>query len=107
MKIKRTDVLGLVNSIPNGVFFSVRFKKKDGTIRNATAQKGVYNTKDPDKRPKGTGASCKDKLKGGVLGFYEPHHQNEDGTTTGEWRSCKIERIISIKTNKEIFEVED
>lgn len=108
MKIKANQVKDLIETIPNGVFWSIKFQKADGTVRNATIQKGVHNPKDQKKKPKGTGISQKESLKNGVVKFYEPHHKNTDGTITGEYRSCRIDRIISFShpKDKEIYIVE-
>lgn len=109
MKVKAKQVKNLIETIPNGTFWSVTFKKSDGTVRKATVQKGVFNPKNPLKKPKGTGISQKESLKNGVVKFYEPHHKNTDGTVTGEYRSCRIDRIISFShpKDKEIYIVEE
>lgn len=108
MRIKEKQVKALIESIPNGSFFSITFQKKDGTIRKAVAQKGVHNPKNELKKPKGTGISAKEALKNDVVKFYEPHHKNADGTTTGEYRSASISRIIEFThpVHKEIYVVE-
>lgn len=99
--------MSVIESIPRGVFFRVAFYKKDGTFREATAQLGVYNTKNPKLTPKGTGETSSQALSNGRLKFYEPHHRNADGSLSGEYRQCSISKIVSITTNKQTYEVED
>lgn len=93
--IKEQEIAHKIETIPNGMFFNITFRKKDGSLRTAVAQKGVHNTKDPNKAPKGTGESAKQALNAGRVKFYEPHHKNADGSITGEYRQAKVENILS------------
>lgn len=103
-RITESQVPEVVRSIVNGKFFNIKFYKKDGTLRSAIAQKGVYN---PSKHepPKGTGESGQQALTRGRIKFYECHHKNDDGTITGEYRQASIERLVSITYDGDTYEV--
>lgn len=103
-RIKESEVYDLVERIANGQFFNIKFYKKDGTLRSAVAQKGVYNPSNHP-APKGTGESGKQALKNGRIKFYECHHKNDDGSVTGEYRQASIERLVSITCNGDTYEV--
>jgi hypothetical protein len=103
MRITEHELAEKVKEIPNGMFFSITFRKKDGTIRNAVGQKGVTRPKDARKTPKGTGVSAREALEKGLVKFYEPHHKNDDGTVTGEYRQADIRRVLSLTAGKTKF----
>lgn len=96
--ITENEVPNLIRNITNGKFFNITFRKKDGTVRSALAQRGVSN---PSKHapPTGTGESAREALNNGRIKFYECKHKNDDGTVTGEYRQASISRVLDITTD--------
>lgn len=90
IKMNINECLKIINNI-GGKFFSLRFIKKDGSIREINCRLGVHT------HVKGTGASY-DPAKFGMITVYDVKHKG--------YRNVTINKIIGIKLNNEWHHVE-
>jgi hypothetical protein len=92
--IKEAEIPALLKTIKGAEFFSMRYVKKDGSFREATAQLHVSNPRDTKLTPNGTGESAVEALENGRIKYYEAHHETQ---TNGAYRQCRIDRLIDLK----------
>ena len=102
MFITEEGVVRLVNSIHTAEFISLRYVKKDGTVRDAVGQLHVSNPRNTAVTPKGNGESATQALSKGRVKYYETHHKEEK---TGVYRQCAVERLIYIKVRGVTYNV--
>ena len=102
MSITEEEVIKLINSIHTAEFISLRYVKKDGTVRDAVGQLHVSNPRNEAATPKGTGESASHALGKGRGKYYETHHKEEK---TGVYRQCAVERLIHIKVRGVTYNV--
>lgn len=121
--IHRSEVKSFIESIKNGVFFSMYFERVAAKCikcnkasknwnglthcpicgellsydRETIAQKGVKNPADHIKLT-GTGISAKEALDMNVIKYYDINAIDKDGNKGG-YRSARIENIKRIKAN--------
>jgi len=94
--IKRGDVVTFIRDETTGKIFAVRFRKKDGSIRDMVCRLGVK------KGVKGVGR--KGWVKGdtvanyGLLGVYDMNKIEKVGEK-GAFRMVNVETLINIKVN--------
>lgn len=102
--ITAADIPAIVSSIGRGEFFGVTFRKKDGTLRTARAQRGVSNPTNAPK-PNGTGESAKQALLADRLKFFDSTVVNPDGSR-GNYRQARFCSILAICHNKTLYIVD-
>lgn len=85
-----TDVASIISSIPKGAIFSVQFVKKDGTIRDMNCRKGVTKYLVPNAKPKAPNPS-------NIVTVFD--------MKSDAYRCINTNTVISIKAEKQIFEV--
>ncbi len=120
IKISKELVLPTLNSIPNGQFFHLHFKRKAPKClacgksspkwqgltecphcgqplsfeRESLAQQGVVNPSHVN-APNGTGESNAEAKAAGRFKYYDPQAPNADGTK-GDYRQCYIDAVTRI-----------
>lgn len=99
--ITTDEIPQLFSSITRGEFFSITFRKKDGSLRVATAQRGVRNPAGIP-RPNGTGESATAALAAGRLKFYDISVINANGTH-GAYRQARFSAILDICYKQTLF----
>lgn len=103
--ITEQEAKAIIKSIPRGQFFSMQYRKKDGTFREAVCQLGVRNSSTLPS-PKGTGETAQEALERGRIKYYEPHHRNDDGTVSPAYRQASIDRLHTICTCGKVYVVD-
>lgn len=103
--IKEAEVASVIKSITKGQFFCIKYQKKDGSYRTATAQLGVHTPKSIAS-PKGTGESASEALEKGRIKYFEPNHKNEDGTVSVAYRQANISRLHTISYKGTLYVVD-
>lgn len=102
--ITTAEIPAIVSGINRGEFFGVTFRKKDGTLRTARAQRGVSNPTNAPK-PNGTGESAKQALQAERLKFFDSTVVNPDGSR-GNYRQARFCAILEICYNKTLYIVD-
>lgn len=98
------DIPAVVANIAKGEFFGLTFRKKDGSLRKARAQRGVYNpTHAP--APKGAGETTAEALSAGRLKFFDSSVINADGSR-GNYRQARFCSILEICYRKTLYIVD-
>ena len=95
------EIPAVIGNISKGAFFGVVFRKKDGTLRHARAQRGVHNPANVPP-PKGTGESGKTALSAGRLKFFDSTVTNADGSK-GNYRQARFSSILEICYKKTLY----
>lgn len=98
------DIPAAVSNISKGEFFGIVFRKKDGTLRKARAQRGVYNPAHAP-APKGTGETTAKALSAGRLKFFDSSVINADGSR-GNYRQARFAAILEICYRKTLYIVD-
>lgn len=95
------DIPAVIMNITRGEFFGVTFRKKDGTLRTARAQRGVSRPANTTP-PNGTGESSRAALSAGRLKFYDSTVINADGSR-GNYRQARLSAILEICHKKTLY----
>ena len=98
------DIPAVVANIAKGEFFGLTFRKKDGSLRKARAQRGVSNPTNAPK-PNGTGESAKQALQAERLKFFDSTVVNPDGSR-GNYRQARFCSILEICYRKTLYIVD-
>jgi hypothetical protein len=107
--MKSSEIVEFVKSIPHGRMVGIEWVKSDGSVRRGSVCFGVKNPTNVTAPGKGirSGVSFKDAIENnGVLKFFEPNAENDNGTKGG-YRSAKLNRILSINYDGKHHEIED
>jgi hypothetical protein len=99
-KISRSEVVAKIKEIRNGRIYSVKFVKKDGTVRTLNTIKGTK------KGVKGVGMSYDAEQKG-LLPMYDIRLAAKKEPADKCWRMTNLKTIISLSTEKIVYEVYD
>ena len=94
----------VISNITRGEFFGITFRKKDGTLRHARAQRGVYNPANVS-APKGIGESGREALAAGRLKFFDSTVTNADGSK-GNYRQARFSSILEICYKKTLYVID-
>ena len=105
--ITEAQVVDIINAL-DGRYFSLEYVKADGSKSGKRlAQLHVKNPRTGITTPgqgQYKGVSAKDALAKGVIKYYDVNKLETDGERAA-YRSCRIERLISIAVNGKEYSV--
>lgn len=100
MKLRRSDLITKIRGLRNGTLYSVKFVKKDGTVRKLTSIKGTR------KGVTGEGMSYNPEERG-MITAYDMQLAKKKLPPKDCWRIINAATAIELRCNKEVFEIED
>jgi hypothetical protein len=97
-QIKRSEIVNKIRDLKNGSIYSVKFVKKDGSIRTMNTIKGT------SKGVKGVGMSFSPESRN-LIPVYDLQLACKKQKPEACWRMININTVLSISMNKSKFEV--
>ena len=95
MKISKEEARKIIKG-SGGQFFSVRFTKKDGEVRNLNGRIGVHKSKYAPLKNVGLGYNPQDY---GLVGIFDAQKK--------AYRMINIDTLIQLKVGGEIYQIKE